>query len=188
MNREEIKCIIEAVLFAWSEPISIKELSRVLSIEGKEIKKILEEMIDAFNFHKRGIQIIKMNDYYQLATRQEYYPYIRKLLEPKENKGLTQAALETLAIIAYKQPITKAEIEGIRGVKCDKALSTLQEKSLIEEQGRLEKIGRPIVYGTTMQFLKTFGLKAIDDLPDISGFKLLAENSEMGGEKDIFSK
>ncbi|KJF28229.1 segregation and condensation protein B [Clostridium aceticum] len=188
MNREEMKCAIEAVLFAWSEPISIKELSRALSIESKEIKKILEEMIDHFNFHKRGIQIVKMNDYYQLATRQEYYPYIRKLLEPKEHKGLTQAALETLAIVAYKQPITKVEIEDVRGVKCDKALSTLQEKELIQEQGRLEKIGRPILYGTTINFLKVFGLKSIEDLPDIKEFKLLAESSDIDDDKDLFSK
>lgn len=177
MNEDEIKSILEGILFIWSEPISAKELSKALSIEIKYIRDTLDKMIDEFNYNKRGIQIIKMNDHYQLATRPEHYQYIQKLVEPKQNKRLTQAALETLAIIAYKQPITKIEIEEIRGVKCDKAISTLLEKNLIEEQGRLEKIGRPIVYGTTLDFLKTFGLSSTEELPEISNFKLLAQDN-----------
>ncbi|SES70181.1 condensin subunit ScpB [Natronincola peptidivorans] len=185
MERDEIKSILESILFVWSEPIAIKELSKALSLDIQEVETILRDMIDEFNYNKRGIQIIKMNDYYQLSTRPEHYSYINKLLAPKMSKGLTQAALETLAIIAYKQPITKIEIEELRGVKCDKALSTLQEKNLIEEQGRLDKIGRPIIYGTTIIFLKTFGLKSIEDLPDISQFKLLSEENDV---KNLFAK
>ncbi|SNR87225.1 segregation and condensation protein B [Anaerovirgula multivorans] len=186
MDKDEIKSVLEAILFVWSEPISVKELSKALAVDVKNINNVLEEMINEYNFGKRGLQIIKMNDHYQLSTRPEHYSYIQKLVEPKQNKGLTQAALETLAIIAYKQPITKIEIEEIRGVKCDKAISTLQEKNLIEEQGRLEKIGRPIIYGTTLSFLKTFGLKSIEDLPDISEFKLLTQ--ETNDIKHIFTK
>lgn len=178
MGREEMKSIIEALLFAWSEPISSKEISKVLSMEINKTDEILKEMIDDFNFNRRGIQIIKMDDYYQFSTRPEHYPYINKLLEPRQNKGLSQAALETLAIIAYKQPITKIEIEEIRGVKCDKALASLQEKSLIEEQGRLEKVGRPILYGTSINFLKVFGLTSLKELPQVSEFDFLAQEEE----------
>ncbi|SDK49886.1 SMC-Scp complex subunit ScpB [Natronincola ferrireducens] len=188
MDKEEMKSIIEAILFVWSEPISSKELSRALSIDSNEVKAVLKDMMNDFNFHKRGIQIIEMNDYYQLSTRPEHYNYIKNLVEPKQNKGLTQAAMETLAIIAYKQPITKVDIEEVRGVKCDKAISTLQEKNLIEEQGRLERIGRPIVYGTTLNFLKTFGLKSLEELPDISEFKLLTQEQQEEEVRDIFTK
>lgn len=186
MNREEVKSIVEAVLFAWSDPLSIKELSKVVEVEVKELEGILKEMMDDFSYNKRGIQIIKMNEYYQLATKSEYYEYVQRLLEPKQNKGLTQAALETLAIIAYRQPITKAEIESIRGVKCDKAISTLLEKEVIEEKGRLEKTGRPILYGTNISFLKTFGLKSLEDLPEINDFQLLGEDEE--ALKDMYFK
>ncbi|KAB3532532.1 SMC-Scp complex subunit ScpB [Alkaliphilus pronyensis] len=185
MNVEYIKAIIEAVLFAWSDPISIKEISKVIDLDLKTTERIIASMIDEFNFTKRGIQIIRMNDYVQLATKPEHHQYIQKLLEPKQNKGLTQATLETLAIIAYKQPIPKSEIEGIRGVKCDRALSTLIEKELIEEKGRLEKTGRPIIYGTTLVFLKTFGLNSLNDLPPISEFQLLTEDEE--DIKDLFN-
>lgn len=186
MNKEEMKSIVEAVLFAWSDPLSIKELGKVLEVEAKALEEILREMMDDFNFNKRGIQIIKMNEYYQLATKSEHYEYVQKLLEPKQNKGLTQATLETLAIIAYKQPITKAEIESIRGVKCDKAISTLLEKDIIEEKGRMEKTGRPILYGTNIHFLKTFGLKSLEDLPEINDFQLAGEAEE--ALKDMYFK
>ncbi|GAB6087811.1 SMC-Scp complex subunit ScpB [Alkaliphilus crotonatoxidans] len=175
MNEEHIKSAIEAILFAWSDPLSLKDISKTLGADEKTITKLLKEMIDEFNYQKRGIQIIKMNDHYQLATRPEHFEYLQKLMEPKQNKGLTQAALETLAIIAYRQPIPKGEIESIRGVKCDKALATLLEKDLIEEKGRLEKTGRPIIYGTTLNFLKSFGLNSLDDLPPITEFQLLTE-------------
>ncbi len=186
MNNEEIKSIVEAVLFAWSDPLSIKELSKVVEVEVKALEGIIKEMMDEFSYNRRGIQIIKMNDYYQLATKSEYYEYVQRLMEPKQNKGLTQAALETLAIIAYRQPITKAEIESIRGVKCDKAISTLLEKEVIEEKGRLEKTGRPILYGTNINFLKTFGLKSLEDLPEINDFQMLGEDEE--ALKDMYFK
>lgn len=175
MNEQEMKSIIESILFAWSDPLHAKEISKVLEVEEKQVKILLKEMIDDFQYNRRGIQIIQMNDHYQLTTKPEHYEYVQKLVEPKQAKGLTQAALETLAIIAYRQPIPKGEIESIRGVKCDKALSTLVEKALVEEKGRLEKTGRPILYGTTLNFLKSFGLSNLEDLPPISEFQLLQE-------------
>lgn len=184
MKFSEIKSIIESVLFAWSDPLPIKELSKLLEIDVKTIDSIIKEMSDDFNYNMRGIQIIRMNDYVQLATRTENYDYVQRLMEPKQNKGLTQAALETLAIIAYKQPIPKGEVESIRGVKCDRAITTLLEKDLIEEKGRLEKTGRPIIYGTTLNFLKSFGLTSLAELPPISQFQMLTEDEEE--IRDIF--
>ena len=175
MNNEEIKSIIEAILFVWSEPISSNELGKILSINSDTIDKILGKMIKEFDEERRGIQIIKVNNFYQLSTRPEHHPYIEKLFAPGGKRGLTQAALETLAIIAYNQPVTKPQIENIRGVRCDKAINTLQERNLIEIKGRLDRIGRPILYGTTLTFLKTFGFESIKDLPDIKKFKILTE-------------
>jgi len=186
MDKKQIKSIFEAVLFAWSEPISAKDLGKIVSISTSEAKDIINEMINEFNFYIRGIQIIEMDDYYQLTTRSEHFEYLQKLFEPKQTKGLTQAALETLSIIAYNQPITKVEMEEVRGVKCDKAISTLMEKDLIQEVGRLEKTGRPILYGTTITFLKTFGLKSTDELPDIKELEITEEND--GEIRGIFDK
>lgn len=165
MDNREIKSIIEALLFTWGDPLSIVDISDVLEMDKQSLHVIISEMIDDFNFNRRGIQIIQVNDKYQLSTRPEHFEWIKKLCTPRVNKTLSNAALETLSIIAYKQPITKAEIEIIRGVKCDKALNTLIEKNLIKEIGRLDKTGKPIIYGTTDDFLKCFGLSTIEALP-----------------------
>ncbi|RKD34543.1 SMC-Scp complex subunit ScpB [Thermohalobacter berrensis] len=167
MDKREIKSIIEALLFTWGDPLSLEDIASIIEIDKNKVKEIIDSMIDEFNYQRRGIQIIQMNNKYQLSTRPEHYDWIKKLCSPKKNKSLSNAALETLSIIAYKQPITKAEIESIRGVKCDKALSTIIEKNLVKEVGRLEKTGRPILYGTTDEFLKYFGLKSLNDLPQI---------------------
>jgi len=185
MDKDELKSAIEAILFAWSDPLSAKDLSDILSIGTEEIINILQEMTDEFNYTKRGIQILQMNAHYQLSTRPEHHEHVQKLFAPKQNRGLTQAALETLAIIAYKQPITKTEIEEIRGVKCDKAISTLLEKELLEEQGRLEKTGRPILYGTTINFLKIFSIKSLKELPSINDFDL---STDLDVLRDIYDK
>ena len=167
MNRSEIKSIIESIMFAYGEPISIKELNYAINEElsPKEIEYMLNLLKDEYEEQNRGIQIIKLEDRYQMCTNKDYTPYIKKVLEPKRKKTLSQATLESLTIIAYKQPITKVEIENIRGVKCDKVLQTLLENSLIREAGRLNKIGKPIIYRTTDEFLRQFGLKTIKELP-----------------------
>lgn len=176
MDKEELKSVLEAILFAWSDPLSAKDLSKVLNVNEKEIVGALKEMMDEFNYKRRGIQILQMDDHYQMATRAEHHEYLQKIFQPRQNKGLTHAALETLAIIAYKQPVTKIEIEEIRGVKCDKVISTLLERELIEEQGRLDRLGRPIIFGTTINFLKTFNLRSLKELPDIKNFDLVKED------------
>lgn len=185
MSKEELKSVIEAILFAWSDPLSVKDLSNVLDVETKEIRNTLKEMIDEFNYEHRGIQIIQMNNHYQMSTKPEYHKYLKKIFIPKNNRSLTQAALETLVIIAYKQQITKTEVEQIRGVKCDRAIKTLLEKDLIEEKGRLEKTGRPILYGTTLNFLKVFDLKSLEELPTIESFDF---SSKENTTKNIYDK
>lgn len=178
MDEKEIKSIIEGLLFVWGDPLPLKDISNILQLKEQDVKNIIDEMIDEFNYNRRGIRIIKIKDKYQLSSRPEHYQWISKLAQDDSNKSLSNAALETLAIIAYKQPITKNEIEAIRGVRCDKALETLVNKKLIKELGRIEKTGRPIIYGTTDEFLKYFGLEDLSDLPDIEELKIKSEEIE----------
>lgn len=178
MDEREIKAIIESLLFIWGDPLSLNDIASILDLSDKEVNRLLDEMIDEFEYNRRGIKIIRIKDKYQLSTRPEHYQWISKLTEKKENKGLSNAALETLAIIAYRQPITKSEIETIRGVKCDKAIETLVNKNLIKEIGRLEKTGRPIIYGTTDEFLRYFGLEDLKDLPELDELNSIIEEME----------
>lgn len=172
MEEKEIKSIIEALLFIWGDPLSLKDISNILDIEVEKAKEILDSMIDEFNFNRRGLKIIRIKNSYQLSTRPEHYQWISKLCQENNNKSLSTAALETLSIIAYRQPITRNEIEAIRGVRCDKALETLINKDLIEEKGRLDRTGRPIIYGTTDEFLRYFGLENLKDLPPLKDFNI----------------
>lgn len=171
MDSKEIKSIIEGILYIWGEPLSADSIAEILELDKNSIYTIMEEMINEFNYNRRGLQIIQIKDSYQLCTRTEHYEFIKKLVTPKNNKGLSNAALETLSIISYKQPITRVEVENIRGVKCDKSINTLIEKGLIEEKGRLDRTGKPIIYGTTDNFLKYFGLKDISELPKLKELK-----------------
>lgn len=173
MKREDIKNIIESVMFAYGEPISIKELNYIVNEElsQKEIEFMLESLIEEYKEHNRGIQIIKLENKYQMCTNKDYASFIKKVLEPKKKKTLSQATLETLTIVAYKQPITKVQIEDIRGVKCDKVLQTLLENELIREAGRLNKIGKPIIYRTTNEFLKLLNIEKLEDLPPLENYQ-----------------
>ncbi|GKZ02180.1 MULTISPECIES: SMC-Scp complex subunit ScpB [Paraclostridium] len=173
MRRDEIKNIIEAIMFAYSEPISIKDLNNAINEElsSKEIEIMLNSLIEDYKENNRGIQIIKLQDKYQMCTNKDYAEFVKNILEPKRKKTLSQATLETLTIIAYKQPITKVEIEEIRGVKSDKVVQTLLENDLIYEAGRLDKIGKPIIYKTTNEFLKLLNIEKLEDLPSIEKYE-----------------
>lgn len=171
-NNERLKGIIEAVLFASGDPISIKLLSEILDLNEKKVKKIIEEMVEEYSKDSRGLYLIEFNDKVQISTKPEYGEYIKRLVKPGGRQNLSQAAIETLAIIAYKQPITKMEIDEIRGVRSDRAITTLLEKGLIKEGGRLETTGRPILYCTTDDFLKYFGFKNIEELPELIEFNM----------------
>lgn len=156
---------IESVLFVHGDPISIKELSTILEESLEITLRLMNEFENLYNEKNRGIKLFKVDDKYQLGTKPENEPYIVKLLKTNQRQSLSQAAIETLSIISYKQPITRVEIEEIRGVRSDKAIQTLLDKELIKESGRLEGIGRPILYGTTDNFLKQFGIGKLEELP-----------------------
>lgn len=179
MENKELKSIIEALLFTWGDPLELKDIASIIEKKENEVEKIIDEMINEFDYNRRGIRIMKVNNSYQLSTRPEHFEWIKKLSSPKFTKSLSNAALETLSIIAYRQPIIKSDIEAIRGVKCDKAIETLLERGLIIELGRLERVGRPILYGTTDLFLKTFGLESIEHLPPLEDFNNSLENEEL---------
>ena len=184
MERKQIKSIIEAILFTMGEAVEIGRIAKALEISESEVKSIIDEMCLEYFEQDRGIRIIEIDGCYQMCTKGEAYEYLIKLVKIPKNLRLTDIQLETLSIIAYKQPITKIEIEKIRGVQSDHAINRLIEAGLVEETGRLNQPGRPILFGTTEEFLRRFGLKNKEDLPDINvekieTFKLEAEQ-ELG--------
>ncbi|TXK76582.1 SMC-Scp complex subunit ScpB [Paenibacillus sp. N3.4] len=167
-----MKSIIEGLLFAsGDEGLDAKQLAEVLELDLHLVKDLLKDMKTEFKRKGRGIQIQEVAGAYQLTTLAEHAPYFEKLAYSPSRSSLSQAALETLSIVAYKQPITRVEIEEIRGVKCDRALATLTGKDLITEVGRADAVGRPILYGTSKQFLEYFGLSSIQELPDSTSFQ-----------------
>ena len=166
MDLREIKSIIESLLFIWGDPLSDEDFASILELKKDEISGIMDEMISEYDYNRRGIRIIKANNTYQLSTRAEHFQWISKLKHAKPNKSLSNAAMEVLAIIAYRQPVIKSEIDDIRGVRSDRSIQTLMEKNLIKEVGRLERIGRPIISGTTDEFLRMFSLETLDEMPD----------------------
>ena len=166
-NKTKLKGIIEAILFTIGESVTLDRLSSVLEKDPEDLKVILEEMKIDYSAEERGICLIELDGAYQICTKIETYDYVRKLVSQPKKRSLTDVMLETLSIIAYKQPVTKQEIEAIRGVKCDFAVNKLIEYKLVKELGRLETLGRPIVFGTTEEFLRCFGVSSIEELPDI---------------------
>jgi segregation and condensation protein B len=172
MDIKEIEAIIEGLLFAAGDILPFEKIGELLEIDKKTLKKIMNNMILEFQNSKRGIMIREINGGYQLCTRMEHYEYIKRLFEPRQKQGLSQAALETLAVIAYNQPVTKAKIEEIRGVNSDGAVAKLLEKNLIREAGRLDCPGKPMLFEITEQFLRNFGLKSVNDVKDMLTDKL----------------
>jgi len=164
--KENLKNIIEGLLFVSERPISIKELAGVLNSLSIDVQKVLLELIN--EFQDRGLRIIRKGDYFHIVTASEIAKYIAIFLNQELKKELGQAALETLSIIKYKQPVTRMEVEKIRGVNSDAILRTLQIKGLISEVGRKETPGKPILYGTTFEFLQYLGIESPDDLPKLS--------------------
>ena len=166
-NKTKLKGIIEAILFTIGESVTLDRLASVLEKDPEDLKVILEEMKIDYSAEERGICLIELDGAYQICTKIETYDYVRKLVSQPKKRSLTDVMLETLSIIDYKQPVTKQEIEAIRGVKCDFAVNKLIEYKLVKELGRLETLGRPIVFGTTEEFLRCFGVSSIEELPDI---------------------
>ena len=168
MDIEHYEGAIEALLFAMGKSVSLSAIAKAIGHDTETTRKIIDNMMLSYNTAKRGIKIIELENSYQMCTKEEYYDYLVKLaLQPKK-ASLSDVMLETLSIIAYKQPVTKEEIEQIRGVSCSNAINKLLEYGLITEAGRLNAPGRPILLATTEEFLRTFGVQSVENLPSIS--------------------
>lgn len=167
MEIKEYKSAIEAVLFAHGDPIEAERLAEILELDVETVHRLAEDLMSEINTRAGGITMIRLDNQYQLCTRKEYATPIRRALDIRRNTPLSQAAMEVLAIIAYNQPVTKAFVEQVRGVDCSAVIQGLQQKNLIEEQGRLELPGRPLLYGTTPVFLRCFGISKLSELPPL---------------------
>ncbi len=178
MEIREIQAIIESVLFAAGDAVEIEKLADIIDVDKRSLREILKKMMDDYNLSRRGIHIIRMEDSYQMCTRGEYHEYVSRLAEPPRKQNLSNAALEVLSIVAYKQPVTRTSIEHIRGVNCDYIVNRLIERNFIEEKGRLDAPGRPILFGTTQHFLRSFGISSLSDLPEFETLGQTAEDAE----------
>lgn len=164
-----LKSVLESLLFAWGEPLNINEISRILNLPASHVAKVLDEMTRHLEGDAdRGLIIQRFGNSYQITTKKENFEFIQNLLQTTVNRSLSTASMETLSIIAYKQPVTRVEIELIRGVKCSNVVKGLLDKGLIKEVGKLDKPGRPTLYATTDEFLRHFGLNSIEELPALN--------------------
>lgn len=177
-NKNNVLARLEAMLFACGDPVEAARLADVLELDVESVTKMLASLGDSYEERESGLRLIRIDGKYQLCTREEYGQDVRKLLEIKKNTPLSQAAFEVLAIIAYNKTVTKSFIEQIRGVDCSGSISNLVQKGLIEEKGRLDLPGRPLVYGTTDRFLRCFSISSLDELPDLP--QTDEENKENG--------
>lgn len=179
MEEAEIKRAIEAILFAAGDPVGVDRMAIAIGAGRDQIEVNLKALMDAYSFERRGMRIIRLEDAYQMVSAQELSEVITRALETRKPPKLSASALETLTVIAYYQPTTKAFVEQIRGVDSSYTISALLNKKLIEEQGRLSVPGRPILYGTTPDFLRTFGIASLDDLPEVDLPKAQTQQLEM---------
>ncbi len=164
---KNIECALEAVLFAAGEAVERERIAQALEVREDEVEEAFAALKKKYNDEKRGIRLIEIESSYQMCSNADYYDCIQRVSQTKREAGLSAAALETLSIIAYNQPVTKSTMDFIRGVDCSYSVSRLLERGFIDELGRAETPGRPILYGTTMEFLRCFGLKSLDDLPPL---------------------
>lgn len=192
LNKKTIKSAFESLMFTWGEPIDAKSCADLFSISKNDAINLFRELQTEYEQEGRGIVIREVNGAFQFVTREENAEYIERLCTPVKAKRLSQSALEVLAIVAYKQPVTKGEIEAIRGIKCDRVMDGLMAKELVKQVGRSQAIGRPMLYGTTDKFLKNFGFSSIKDLPEIDDIELAInvdveeeDNRENGNQMSI---
>lgn len=178
METKQYQAAIEAILFAMGNSVDLATIAQALELDKAAARQLIEEMIERYKEEDRGIQIIELEDAYQLCTKKEYYEQLIRIAMHPKKPVLTDVMLETLSIIAYKQPVTRAEIEKIRGVKSDFAVNKLMEYDLVRELGRLDAPGRPILLGTTEEFLRSFGVRNLEELPDMDPVQLEEFKSE----------
>ena len=184
-NKNNVLARLEAMLFACGDPVEASRLADVLELDVESVTKMLSSLGDSYEERESGLTLIRIDGKYQLCTREEYGQDVRKLLEIKKNTPLSQAAFEVLAIIAYNKTVTKSFIEQIRGVDCSGSISNLVQKGLIEEKGRLDLPGRPLVYGTTDRFLRCFSISSLDELPDLPQSD---EENKENGQTTLFDE
>lgn len=183
MKENEKEAILEAVLFAMGEAVSLEKLSAAVESGREETRELLEKMKKGYQKTARGIQLIEMDGSFQLCTKPVVYEALSRVVQVPQKYVLTDVLLETLSIIAYRQPVTRVEIEKIRGVKCDHAVNKLVEYELVEEVGRLDVPGKPILFGTTEEFLRHFGVDALDALPEVDMDKKM--DFQMEAEEEV---
>ena len=167
MQLEQYEKIAEAILFAGGEPVEQKVIAAAMELDEEAAAAVLESLRTKYEKFESSVQVLRLENQWQLCTRKEYEPYIRSAFEIKRNAPLSQAAMEVLAVVAYNQPVTKSFVEQVRGVDCSGVMATLCQKGLIEEKGRLDLPGRPLLYGTTPEFLKCFSVSSLDELPEL---------------------
>lgn len=177
MERQEMKDALEAILFVWGNPVDIKSAAEVFQITPKDAADLLEELRHEYEERRSGLMIRQIGKSYQICTRPEQEEAIRRFCTPVKQKKLSNAAFEVLAVIAYQQPVSKAVIDNIRGVKSEKVIEGLMRRGLIEEKGRGEGLGRPVLYGTTQLFLEKFGISSLRELPKLEETEKLGEEA-----------
>lgn len=178
MNANTLQASVEAILFAAGDPVPVRRIAQALEIEPELAENVLENLKAEYEERKSGLCILKLGDKYQMCTRSEFSENVRKVLEMRRNVPLSQAAFEVLAVVAYNQPVTKSFVEQVRGVDCSGVIASLTQKGLIEEKGRLDLPGRPLVYGTTPTFLRCFCIESLDELPALPGTDDDPDNTE----------
>ncbi len=182
---ETLRAEIEAILFSLGESVDIAVIAEAVGLSRAETEKVLKDMQQRYETAERGIRLIRLEDRYQLSTKKELYPTLIKVVRQPQKTTLTDVLMETLSIVAYRQPVTRTEIEKIRGVKCDHAINKLVEYNLIQEVGRLDAPGRPILFGTTEEFLRHFGTDSVDDLPAMNPVKVEDFKAEAEEEANV---
>lgn len=187
-SKKTIKSAIESMMFVWGKPLHIKEIAEIFNVDKKEIYDYCKELQEEYEQEGRGIVIREVNKSFQFVTRKENLDYIERLCTPVKHRKLSQSALEVLAIVAYKQPVTKGEIEAVRGIRCDRVIEGLSRKNLVAEVGRSDAVGRPILYGTTDEFLKQFGFETLKELPSIEDIEgvLADDDGEAAAMDGVF--
>ncbi|MBQ9120016.1 MAG: SMC-Scp complex subunit ScpB [Lachnospiraceae bacterium] len=183
MEIKELEAIVEAILFTMGEAVEVERIAAATEQDEDTVRRIIRNMMDRYEEANRGIQIIELNGAFQMCTKASMYEYLVKIAHVPKKHVLTDVLLETLSIVAYKQPITKQEIEAIRGVKSDHAVNKLIEYNLVCEVGRLDAPGRPILFATTEEFLRSFGIASLEDLPVVNPEKV--EDFKLEAEEEI---
>ena len=182
-SKKTMKSALETLMFMWGEPLDVKDAAEVLEAEKAEVRELFRELMTEYEQEGRGIRIREAGDAFGYVTHVENDMFVQKLCTPVRVRRLSQAALEVLAIIAYRQPVTRSEIDSIRGIKSERVIDGLMDKGLVEITGRSEGVGRPLLYGTTKEFLKKFGFASLKDLPEVPEYEeLRREREEQGGQ------